>query len=63
VNIQTNPSTISTITNNSGNFQITNVVPGTYEVTAILAGYETKTFEVDVKAGENTQADVVLKSL
>ncbi len=61
VNVTTSPVTNSVNTGSNGQFEITNVKPGTYTITASKEDFETSTTEVAVLAGQTTTADFLLK--
>lgn len=48
-------------TNENGNYQIRNIKPGTYQLNAFLIGLEKQEQTVEVKAGEKTTVNFVLK--
>ena len=61
--ITTVPITSSVNTNNSGDYSITDIQPGTYAVSANKSGYQENTVVVDVEANRTTTADIALSIL
>lgn len=61
VNIKTTPGTSTVTTDTTGNYQILNVTPGNFTVTAEKNGYQNGSVSITVKAGMATTADIVLK--
>jgi len=58
----TTPPTFSVTTDTLGNYQITNVDPGTYRVNAAKFGYDSTGVNISVSAGIITTADIPLIS-
>lgn len=56
----TTPPTFSVTTDTSGNYQITNVKPGTYRVNAAKFGFDSTGVNISVSAGIITTADIPL---
>lgn len=56
----TTPPTFSVTTDTLGNYQITNVDPGTYRVNAAKFGYDSTGVDISVSAGIITTADIPL---
>src|SRR6266436_378740 len=52
---------IYTVFTNKGHYQIYNLPPGTYQMSALQDGFDSTTPSVDLKAGETKTADVALK--
>ena len=52
---------IYTVFTNKGRYQIYNLPPGTYQMSALQDGFDSTTPSVDLKAGETKTADVALK--
>ena len=55
------PGGYSTVSNGQGEFTITDLAPGDYEVTISYVGFATLTSKVTVVAGQATRLDAVLK--
>src|SRR3981189_860576 len=49
---------IYTVFTNKGHYQIYNLPPGTYQISALPDGFDSTTPSVDLKAGETKTADV-----
>ena len=60
VNITTNPVTNSINTNSSGQYEIDNIKPGNYTVTAAKEGFVSSSIEVAVSGGLTSTADFLL---
>ena len=58
--ITTNPGTVSITTDDSGNYEISDVAEGSYTVRASKQGYKSTSINISVKAGETTQADILM---
>lgn len=56
----TTPPTFSVTTDTLGNYQITNVKPGTYRVNAAKFGYDSTGVDISVSSGMISTADVPL---
>ncbi|MCC7478273.1 carboxypeptidase-like regulatory domain-containing protein [bacterium] len=54
VNVQVVGTSLSTVTDSIGHFQLTNLAPGTYQVVFTLDGYTTLTRDVEILAGNVT---------
>src|SRR5882672_12506998 len=52
---------IYTVFTNKGRYQIYNLPPGTYQMSALQDGFDSTTPSVDLKAGETKTADVALR--
>jgi len=61
-NVSSQPSTSSVLTNSSGSYEISDVAPGSYTVTASKIGYTSNSVSVNVTAGGIGTADIVLSS-
>lgn len=62
VNIKTTPGTSSISTGSDGRYDLQNIIPGKYKISAVKTGYTTLEFEITVTAGLNTYADFVLNA-
>lgn len=60
VEITTQPTTISVITDNSGYYTLSNITPGTYTVNAVKTGYTQASQSASVTAGNITTVNLVL---
>lgn len=60
--VTTTPPTFSVTTDTSGSYQIANVEPGTYHITASKFGYDSAGVNISVASGEITTADISLLS-
>jgi TolB protein len=61
VTITTNPASSATASDNSGHFQINDVVVGTYSVTAKKAGYRTASFNILVNRDKISNIPIILE--
>src|ERR1700676_3943963 len=55
--VELEPGNVSVITNQQGEFTITNVVPGTYTVTVTYLGFSPFKTSVTVTAGQGAKGD------
>src|SRR5579872_603006 len=53
---------VYTVFTNKAHYQIFNLPPGTYQMSALQDGFDSTTPRVEVKAGETKTADVALKA-
>ena len=60
--VTTTPPTFSVTTDTTGSYQIANVEPGTYRVTASKFGYDSAGVNISVSEGKITTADISLLS-
>ncbi len=60
--VTTTPPTFSVTTDTTGSYQIANVEPGTYRVTAAKFGYDSTGVSISVSEGKTTIADISLLS-
>lgn len=60
-NIKTTPGTSTITTTSTGDYEISQVTPALYTITAEKTGYTASTVSITVKAGVITNADLVLK--
>lgn len=58
VNVTTSPGTSEKKTDNNGDYEITDVKPGNYTISATKDGYSTATKEVTVKSGEVVDGNI-----
>ena len=62
VNIVLSNTSLGTTSDNSGNYQIEDLAPGSYTLTFSMIGYTTQTASVTVRANSNTNAPLVVLS-
>lgn len=62
VNIALSNTSLGTTSDNSGNYQIEDLAPGSYTLTFSMIGYTTQTASVTVRANSNTNAPLVVLS-
>ncbi|NUN10837.1 MAG: carboxypeptidase regulatory-like domain-containing protein, partial [Ignavibacteriaceae bacterium] len=60
--VQTTPATSSVFSNQSGEYTISDVSPGTYQVSATKTGYTGSSVSVTVSVGKTTTANIQLTS-
>lgn len=60
VNISTNPITGSVLTNTDGEFFLSNLTPGVYQIIAMKQNYDSTAISVSVTAGDTTIADMFM---
>ena len=60
VAIQTIPVTTGTTTNQTGNYTLSNITPGNYQVTASKTGYNPASTTVNASAGNTETADMMM---
>ena len=57
----TKPQVITVRTDDNGNYAVDALPAGTYKITALLAGFTTASFTVEVKAESTVEQNVTLK--
>lgn len=61
VNVSLEGTSRGTVADADGHFEIRNVRPGTYNLIASFVGLESQTEQIEVRAGEVTRVDFILK--